>query len=168
MNMNTVHPEFVTAIPDVQVVPGVPSEPKTSLYRCLMVSASQTRREMLSEAVADSGWDSAVYADPEVALTDFRRTRFQLAFVDLDGFGAAPQEEFRELCQQLASEGNDLLLVVCGHEGDGLEEIWARQLGIWLYLPGLADGEGIAKLFDEARGVVKQLYEADQWEALRV
>lgn len=31
-----------------------------------------------------------------------------------------------------------MLLAVCGHEGDPQEETWARQLGVWLYLPGVS------------------------------
>ena len=166
--MSTVHSEFATALEQVHVVPFAPSRSSTSLYRCLVVSASQTRREVLSEAAMDGGWDTAVFSDAEDALTEFRRTRFQLAFVDLDGFGAAPEEEFRDLCQQLAAVGSDLLLAVCGREGDGLQEIWARQLGVWLYLPGVIEGGGVAELCDEARGVVEQLKQAEERRAARV
>merc|ERR1711964_592014 len=109
----------------------------------------------LSEAAADGGWDSMVFEDAENALTEFRRSRFQLVFVDLDSFGASPENEYRDLCQQLVAENSNVLLAICGHEGDALEEIWARQLGIWLYLSGVADEcEGIAELCDEARGVI--------------
>ena len=159
--MSTVHSDFATTIEQVQVVPVVPRQPQTSLYRCLVVSASQSRREQLSEAAAAGGWDSEVFEDAENALTEFRRTRFQLVFVDLDSFGAAPENEYRDLCQQVAAENSNVLLAICGHEGDALEEIWARQLGIWLYLSGVADEcEGIAELCGEARGVVEQLEQA--------
>jgi len=165
--MSTVHTDFATTIEQVieqvLVVPVVPKHPQISLYRCLVVSASQTRREQLSDAAADGGWDSMVFEDAENALTEFRRSTFQLVFVDLDSFGAAPENEYRDMCQQFAAENSNVLLAICGHEGDALEEIWARQLGIWLYLSGVADEcEGIAELCGEARGVVEQLEQAGQ------
>ena len=166
--MSIVHSEFASAVEQVHVVPYSPSRSSTSLYRCLIVSASQSRREMLSEAAMDGGWDTFVFSDAENALSEFRRTRFQLAFVDLDGFGAAPEEELRDLCQQLATAGGELLLAVCGREGDGLQEIWARQLGVWLYLPGVTDSGGVAELCDEARGVVEQLRKAEERKVARV
>ena len=116
----------------------------------------------------EGGWDTVVFSDAENALTEFHRARFQLAFVDLDGFDATPEDSFRDLCQQLAAAGGNLLLAVCGREGDGLEEIWARQLGVWLYLPGVTEGGGVAELCDEARGVVEQLKQAEERKAVRV
>jgi len=168
--MSSVYTDFATSIGQVQVVPVVPSRTQTSLYRCLVVSGSQSRREQLSEAADDGGWDSMVFGDAETALTEFRRSKFQLVLIDLDGFGASPEDEYRDLCQQLAADSGDTLLAICGHEGDALEEIWARQLGIWIYLSGVADEcEGIAELCGEARGVVDQLERVDQQKkAIRV
>ena len=161
--MSNVHTDFTTSVGQVQVVPVVPSENQTSLYRCLVVSGSQTRREQLSEAAADGGWDSAVFEDAEDALTEFQRSKFQLVFIDLDGFGGSPRDEYRDLCQQLAEDTGNTLLAICGHKGDALEEIWGRQLGVWLYLSGVADEcDGIAELCDEARGVVDQLESVGQ------
>ena len=56
-----------------------------------------------------------------------------------------------QLCQLLA-EMQGLLLVICGHDGDVEEEIWARQLGVWLYVPGLsnASSEDLALLCQQA------------------
>ena len=56
----------------------------------------------------------------------------QLAFVDLEGVQGVG---FQTLVRQLADQ-RQVLLVVCGHEQDGTEEVWARQLGVWFYLPG--------------------------------
>lgn len=115
--MNNLQADFSTAVQQVQVAPVAPRKVEVGSCQCLVVSASQTRREMLSDAALDSGWDTVVCGDAESALSEFRRNKFQLAFVDLDGFGAAPAESYRDLCQQLALDGNDLLLVACGHEG---------------------------------------------------
>jgi ActR/RegA family two-component response regulator len=107
----------------------------TGSGQCLVVSASQAHREILSRSANRGGWDTIVCADDQNALAAFRRTRFQLAIVDLSYFGSTPTA-FRELSQTLAAQSG-LLLIVCGKESDPQEEIWARQLGVWLYLPGV-------------------------------
>ena len=45
------------------------------------------------------------------------------------------------------------LLVVCGSEDSVEEELWARQLGAWVYLPGVSSGDALVSLFAEARRV---------------
>ena len=44
-----------------------------------------------------------------------------------------------------------MLLVICGSEDNVDEELWARQLGAWLYLPGVCDGDSLTSLCVEAR-----------------
>ena len=87
----------------------------TSVFQCLVVSASQTRRNMLSDAAATAGWDAVVCADPQNALATFRRIAFQFAVVDLDLRGKTPQG-FRECVQTLAEDSSRILICVCGHE----------------------------------------------------
>jgi hypothetical protein len=41
--------------------------------------------------------------------------------------------------------------VICGSEDNVDEELWARQLGAWLYLPGVTDGDSLTSLCVEAR-----------------
>jgi hypothetical protein len=47
--------------------------------------------------------------------------------------------------------------VICGNEGRPQEEIWARQLGAWLYLPGVVESDDVAMLCGEARQIAEQL-----------
>ncbi len=49
---------------------------------------------------------------------------------------------------------NSALMVVCGAEDDREEEQWARQLGVWAYLPGATDFGGLRMVFAEARKAV--------------
>ena len=114
-----------------------PSDAKTGVCQCLIVSAATARREMLSRAAANGGWNPIVCPDRENASVAFRRTRCQMALIDLDHEGSTP-EGFRDLCQRLSSASPRLLLVVCGHQDQPQEEIWARQLGVWVYLPGIS------------------------------
>ena len=45
------------------------------------------------------------------------------------------------------------LLVVCGSSDNVDEELWARQLGAWVYLPGVSGGDALMSLFAEARRI---------------
>jgi hypothetical protein len=38
-----------------------------------------------------------------------------------------------------------------------MEEIWARQLGAWMYLPGVNDHSDVAMLCGEARNAAEKL-----------
>lgn len=104
--------------------------------QCLIMSTALQRRELLSGAAAEAGWDTVLCADSQNALAAVRRLRFQMAWIDLDHHGVTANDS-RGLCQLLA-DIPDLRLAICGHEADVDEEIWARQLGVWLYVPGLA------------------------------
>ena len=50
-----------------------------------------------------------------------------------------------------------LLLIVCGNEGSIDEEIQVRQLGAWLYLPGVSDGDSVSLLCSEARHITERM-----------
>ena len=128
---------------------------KTSLLQCLVVSASRARRNMLSDAAAAAGWGAIVCADSQNALAEFRQTLVQFAVIDLDLHGETPAG-FRELVLTLAEDSSRVLLGVCGHEADPSEEIWVRQLGIWLYLPGATNSSEISLLCEQARLVIEK------------
>ena len=123
---------------------------QTRHHECLVLSGRRSRRDQMADATTTAGWDTTVCADPQNALVAARRYRFRFAWVDLDPLESIPSQ-YRELCQLLA-QMPDLLLVICGHDGDVEEEIWARQLGVWLYVPGLsnASSEELARLCQQA------------------
>ncbi len=126
-------------------------------YRCLIVSVSSDRREMLLRAAAEGGWQTLVAPNIDSARKQLARMMFQLAIVDLEHTPHGNAEEFREVLEDLAGMA-EMLLVVCGNEGEPLEEIWARQLGVWLYLPGITSGEEVTLLCGEARQITEQLH----------
>ena len=126
-----------------------------SVLQCLVVSASQTRRNMLSDAAATAGWDAIVCADPQNALAEFRKTAFQFAVVDLDLRGKTPQG-FRECVRTLAEDSSRILICICGHEQDPAEEVWVRQLGAWVYLPGATNSSELSSHCERAMLVVKK------------
>ena len=132
------------------------NQTRRAVYQCLIVSQCNERSEMLGRSAEEVGWDLIVCRDAQRALMQAARHRIHLAFIDLVHSGAGPPSGFRKLSEQLATRDGPLL-VVCGHEGDALEEIWARQLGVWLYLPGVTEESNVILLCDEARAVVEKL-----------
>ena len=128
---------------------------ETGTFQCLVSSASQTRRNVLTQAASDAGWESVVCSTPANSLAVVRRDAFQFAMVDLDDRGETPSDA-RELVQTLIRDPNRILVGVCGHEADPEEEIWVRQLGIWLYLPGLTTASEVALLCEQALELVSK------------
>ena len=124
---------------------------KTNMCQCLIVSISRAKRDMLSESANRGGWDTVVCSDEENSLFAFRKIRFQMAFVDLEKSGDE-LTRFRRLSETIAQQPN-LLLTICGSEADPQEEIWARQLGVWLYLPGISleHADELASLCEQAQ-----------------
>lgn len=127
-----------------------------STFQCLIVSADSQRRTMLGQAATDGGWKAFLCADASTARTQFHRWLMQLAIVDLQ---AQRAEAFRPLVEELAA-CKGLLSVVCGNEGDVEEEVWVRQHGAWMYLPGVSDKSNIGLLCGEARQIAERLWKA--------
>jgi DNA-binding NtrC family response regulator len=127
-----------------------------NVFQCLIVSANPERRRMLDRAAAESGWKTHVCADAQTALAHVNRWLVQLAVIDLDAQAPAT---FRPLVEQLSAQSG-LLSIVCGHDGDVQEEIWVRQQGAWMYLPGVADSSNVGLLCGEAKQIVERIAQA--------
>jgi hypothetical protein len=127
-----------------------------NVFQCLIVSADPRRREMFERAAIAGGWRTFACGDAPTAFAHLHRWLMQMALVDLE---AQPAEAFRPLVEQL-SACNGLLSIVCGNEGNVEEEIWARQRGAWMYLPGVAESSNLALLCGEARQIAERLWKA--------
>ena len=125
------------------------------LLECLIVSPRAKQRDVLSRAATASGWASVVCSDAATAHHIAQRIVVRLAFIDLEDGPLDTLVSLQELAADLLCMGCPLL-VVCGAEGDRQQEIWARQLGAWLYLPGMAGVEEMTQLCEEARSVVER------------
>jgi DNA-binding NtrC family response regulator len=132
-----------------------------NVFQCLIVSADPQRRQMLERAAADSGWKTHACADAPTALAHVNRWLVQLAVVDLE---AQQPAAFRPLVEQLTARSG-LLSIVCGNEGDANEEIWVRQRGAWMYLPGVADSSNVGLLCGEAKQIAERLGRATDGRA---
>ncbi len=127
-----------------------------ALERCLIVSTSEHWSDRLQRAAKAQGWDPIVCSDAEEGARAAIRNRMSLAIIDLMSSGQEQCGEFKELAEMLASNDGSLLMV-CGRESDAMLEIWARQLGVWAYLPGVDDECDLALLCGEAKIAVHQL-----------
>ncbi len=142
----------------------VSSEPATgsgrpapkSLHTCLVVSACAGRAQLLVRAAHEQLWATIVCRSAEDALRQSVRRRIQLALVDLQSAPQAEQDAFRTLARQLSGR-RETLLAVCGKPDDAAGEIWSRQLGVWMYLPGINGESDVALLCSEARQVLAKL-----------
>jgi hypothetical protein len=110
---------------------------------------------MLASAADQAGWKTVVCAEVDKSWNAAQREVFQLALIDLQDTNGT-REELRQLGKQL-SQDRHLLLVICGNENDPREELWARQIGAWLYLPGVSDQCNIQQLCAQARPLAEQL-----------
>ncbi len=128
-----------------------------NVFQCLIVSADDKRRQMFDQAAALGGWKTLLCADAASAESWLSRSFVQLGVVDLEG---DDRNQLRGVVERLAANGG-LLLIVCGNDDDAEEEIWVRQSGAWLYLPGVLDGGHFALLCGEARQIAERLHRAN-------
>ena len=128
-----------------------------NIFQCLIVSANPQRRELFQQSATESGWKSMLCGDVAAAMTTLNRSIVQLAIVDLEDQHAGP---FRLVVEHIAGRSG-LLLVVCGNEGNIDEEVWVRQQGAWLYLPGVPQGNNFTMLCGEARQIAERLWKAN-------
>ena len=127
---------------------------RISALRCLVVSEDPDRLALIADAAADAGFQPIACSEVASAWLLSRRERSQLAFIDVGH--AKDQSGLKDLGEHLSRSG-DALVAICGDEAQPLEEIWARQIGAWLYLPGLAGREELSSLCTEARPVIEKL-----------
>lgn len=127
------------------------------VMRCLLVSANEQHVDVITATAADEGWLAATYRAVEQVVRDAIRTQFHLAFVDIESVAGGPlQTEYELLASDLAQH-HVPLIVISGNPDDPLVEIRARQLGVWLYLPGFDGKTELDVVFREARAVHEKL-----------
>jgi DNA-binding NtrC family response regulator len=134
------------------------AEASTGSCHCLIVSSRPAYRQSLAETASQWGWETLVCATAEEAHRCLDRLFPQLAFVDLVG---SEDQALKAVAEHAAGERR-VLLVVCGHEEKLDEELWARQLGAWFYLPGPRESATIGLLCRDARTIVQTAQVAAQ------
>ncbi len=139
----------VTKTVGVPVLPGGTLE-LPQLLRCLVLTWSDERLALLQSAAEVESWEVTTDLDPREFIRNLWREQGPLAFVDLPELGSTAYVSFQEAVTRSAEMGN-VLVIVCGQAGAFTEEIWARSLGVWAYLPGDNGVEGFKCLFRDAR-----------------
>jgi hypothetical protein len=143
----------------------VSSDPRWSIHRaapaalrmCLVVSASAQRSKILVRAAHEEHWATIVCRGAEEAARQAVRNRIQLALVDMQAVPPGEDRAFRGLVEHLTARDGPLV-AVCGNPNDNLGEVWSRQLGVWMYLPGVDSESDLALVCSEARSIVEKLY----------
>lgn len=131
------------------------------LFHCLVVTADEERQQFMEQAASEQGWEVVACGNAESAVDYLRRRFAQLAIIDLPSDESG---ELADLLDQIPAFG-DLLTIVCGHENDMEEEIWVRQTGAWLYLPGVDDTTDMGLLCGEAKRFVERKFDAQRTAA---
>lgn len=127
-----------------------------ALHTCLVVSASARRAQLWVRAAHEEQWATIVCTTADDANRQAVRHRIDLALIDLQSAPVEFEPRLRSFVQQLASRDGPLL-AVCGKPDDTTGEVWSRQLGVWMYLPGVDSQSDIALLCGEARNILKKL-----------
>jgi hypothetical protein len=119
------------------------------LLRCRVLTWSEQRTELIRSAAEEESWQPTLSRDVRQFLRQLFQHRTPLTFVDLPSHVA---DEYRlyQVAVERASEMKELV-AVCGGDQTPEEEIWARQLGVWVYLPGDNGLVGLRHLFGNAR-----------------
>jgi hypothetical protein len=121
-----------------------------------VVSASAPRAQLWVRAAHEEQWATIVCSTADDALRQSVRHRIHLGLIDLQSATVAQEPPLRRLVEQLAARDGPLL-AVCGKPNDTIGEVWSRQLGVWMYLPGVDCQSDIALLCGEARNILKKL-----------
>jgi len=119
------------------------------LQKCLVVTGDAGLRNRLQAAGELAGWTECDMPESTDDLHVAVDGEFQLVVVDVASPLGDRVNDTVELAEEFAARPGTLL-VVCGPEDGVDEELWARQLGAWLYLPGVVSGDSLISLLSEA------------------
>lgn len=123
---------------------------RTGLLDCLVVTGDSALKRRCEVAVELAGWLECATPETSEELRQAVDREFQLVIVDITAPLGDRVNDTLELAEEMAARP-DTLVVICGSQQSVDEELWARQLGAWLYLPGVRDGDSLTSLCVEAR-----------------
>ena len=122
---------------------------RSCLSRCLVVTGESSFRNRLESATELAGWQECDAPETVAELHSAIDGDYRLVLVDVANPVGDRVSDMVELAEEFAARPGTLL-VICGPE-DGIdEELWARQLGAWVYLPGAIAGDGLVSLLRDA------------------
>jgi DNA-binding NtrC family response regulator len=123
---------------------------------CLVVSPDPLRQLMFGKAAVKNGWRQVVCADQASALPHLAAGTVGMVLVDTVTPNPNTAAD-RRLLVELLSDQKELLTVVCGRTNDPEEEIWARQCGAWMYLPGVAPESDLDPILGAGKETIERM-----------
>lgn len=123
--------------------------PLHKTHQCLVFANAGERQRFLRASAEAQAWDAIVCCDTGEFLRCAFRRRVPLIIIDLPDDDRASQELRR--AAQSAVRSQESLLVVCGRASNPEDELWARSLGAWSFLPEATSQEGMEFVFQQAR-----------------
>lgn len=122
---------------------------------CLVLTGHEALRRRLRRITEARGWVCRAPVTCAAAWRDLVAAP-RLAFIDVAHPLDGRLDETRKITETLAAQ-RDVKLVVCGSPPVIMErlfgtadEIWARELGAFVYLPGVGTDAGVALVVEEA------------------
>jgi len=125
------------------------------LLKCLVVSGDEGLRRRLDTMAELAGWSACETPADGAELRSLVEGDFHLVITDIAHPLGDRVSDTVEITEEFTSRPNTLV-VVCGSGESVDEELWARQLGAWVYLPGISGGDALMSLFAEAQRVVER------------
>ena len=155
--MNAADVELALTLPSTLALAPARRASRAATMRCMVVTQEERRGTSLQLAGSGEGWSVDIFSTVDEAIRAAFRRVFHLAVVDLESVAGSPwQTDFQELASDLA-QNHVSLLVVAGDPRDPLAEFAARQLGVWIYLPGMNGSARLDDIFREARVAVARM-----------
>ncbi|MCA9240982.1 MAG: hypothetical protein KDA37_12315 [Planctomycetales bacterium] len=140
------------------------TRPKSgSQNKCLLVGSDEAFLVGAGDVAAAAGWDCDPCPRVEESLRRAFLQRYGLAIVDV---GAAEHRHtLADLFRVITGSGGGLVLA-CDRQGDTPSELWSRENGAWLYLPGVSSWEDLTHACHEAIRINQRLREKTPWGAM--
>lgn len=133
---------------------------QTSAWHCLIVSGCNKQREVIGQKAFGAGWITLSCENASDALVQLCRNQVKLVVIDIQG-NTAENSPIVKLAEHIMWTGG-MLLVTIGdaiqHESGIKQEAWARQLGVWSYLPGINDHSDLSLVCSQALEVTEKLH----------
>lgn len=125
------------------------------LLRCLIYSWSDLRAKRLQSAAENEAWEATVCSNAGKFLKHVFQQKVPLTLVDLPQVDLSVYAEMRDATVKVCEVSNSLL-IICGASATADEELWARTLGVWTYLPEVVRPAELDWIFVEARKAIAQ------------
>ncbi len=121
-----------------------------STWMCLVLSANAERRQRLLGITDEAGWRPIECESVGDAIRQSDRWKTRLAVVDFCGLPERQRQTFRKFAERLGKQAEPLLMICDDEDSSSTNELWARQVGVWLYLPEASLGNDLVDLCAEA------------------